>query len=62
MTWEIRTNLGRHTRAGSNGNGWLWEIGRDQDVVRVMIEISGEAWATDAPRLPEDTRRALETD
>jgi hypothetical protein len=62
MTWEIRTNLGRHARAGVDGNGWLWEIGRGDQVARVMIEISGPAWAIAPPDLPEDTRRALETD
>jgi hypothetical protein len=60
-TWEIRTSLGR--RAGeSDGSGWLWEIGRRDRLARVMIEISGSAWSTDPLDLPEDTRRALETD
>jgi hypothetical protein len=27
-----------------------------------MFEISGTAWSSDPLRLPEDTRRALETD
>jgi hypothetical protein len=60
--WEIRTNLGRHAAAGVDGSGWLWEIGRGEEVARVMIEISAAAWSTDPPLLPEDTRRALETD
>jgi hypothetical protein len=60
--WEIRTNLGRRARPGCDGTGWLWEISRDDEVARVMIEISEASWSTDAVDLPEDTRRALETD
>jgi hypothetical protein len=61
MTWEIRTSLGRHERTEA-GNGWLWEIGRGDEVARVLVEVSGAALATDPLGLPEDTRRALETD
>jgi hypothetical protein len=62
MPWAIRANLGRHVRAGADGGGWLWEIDRGDEVARVVIEISGEAWAADPLGLGEDTRRALETD
>lgn len=62
MTWEIRTNLGRHARAGADGTCWVWEIGRGDQLARVIIEISGSAWSTDPLDLPEDTRQALETD
>jgi hypothetical protein len=62
MTWEIRTSLGRHARAGVDGSGWLWEISRGDQVACVMIEISGAAWSANPLGLPEDTRRALETD
>jgi hypothetical protein len=62
MIWEIRTGLGRHGRAGVDGSGWLWEIGRGDQVARVTIEISGSVWSADPLALPEDTRRALETD
>jgi hypothetical protein len=62
MTWEIRANLGRHVRPGADGGGWLWELERGDEVVRVAIEISGEAWTADPLGLPEDTRRALGTD
>jgi hypothetical protein len=61
MGWEISANLGAHTRAGA-ARGWLWEITRGEQVVRVVIEISGTAWSSDPLRLPDDTRRALETD
>jgi hypothetical protein len=60
--WEIRTSLGRQARPGVDGNGWLWEIGRGKQVARVLIEISDAAWSSDPRRLPDDTRRALETD
>jgi hypothetical protein len=60
--WEISANLGRHARPGGDGSGWLWEISRDDQVARVMIEMSEEAWSTDPVGLPEETRRALETD
>jgi len=60
--WEIRTNLGRHVRPSGDGSGWLWEVSRDDQVARVMIEISEAAWSTDPVGLPEETRRALETD
>ncbi len=60
MSWEICANLGRC--AGAGGNGWLWEIARGEEVARVVIEISADAWSSDRRELPEDTRRALETD
>jgi hypothetical protein len=60
--WEIRANLGRHARPRGDGSGWLWEVSRDDKVARVMIEISEAAWSTDPVGLPEETRRALETD
>jgi hypothetical protein len=62
MIWEISAGLGRHGRAGVDGGGWLWEISRRGQVARVTIEISDAVWSTDPLALPEDTRRALETD
>src|SRR3954462_5937341 len=60
--WEIRANLGPHARPRGDGSGWLLEVSRDDQVARVMIEISEAAWSTDPVGLPEETRRALETD
>jgi hypothetical protein len=60
-TWEIRTSFGRQVGAFDR-SGWLWEIGRGDQLARVMIEISGSAWSSDPLDLPEDTRQALETD
>jgi hypothetical protein len=62
VNWEIRTGLGRHGCTGVDGSGWLWEISRGGHVARVTIEMSGAVWSTDPQALPEDTRRALETD
>jgi hypothetical protein len=62
MGWEIRANLGKHARAGADAHGWLWEITRGAEVAQVVVEISETAWSSDPLALPEDTRRALETD
>jgi hypothetical protein len=62
VTWEISANRGRHARPGVDAGGWLWEITCGDQVARVLIEISATARASDPLRLPEDTRRALETD
>jgi hypothetical protein len=62
VTWEISANLGRRPRPGVDAGGWLWEITRGDQVAQVFIEISPTAWSSDPPQLPEDTRKALETD
>jgi hypothetical protein len=62
VSWEISTNLGRHVDTGGDARGWLWEITRGDQVARIVIEISGTAWSSDPLGLPDDTRRALETD
>jgi len=62
VNWEIGANLGRHERPGVDARGWLWRITRGDQAVEVVIEVSGTAWSSDPLRLPEDTRRALETD
>jgi hypothetical protein len=62
VRWEISANLGRYERPGVDARGWLWAIKRGDEAVEVVIEISGTAWSSDALRLSEDTRQALETD
>jgi hypothetical protein len=62
MSWEIRANLGMHARPSVDARGWLWEITRGAEVARIAIEISEAAWSSDPLALPDDTRRALETD
>jgi hypothetical protein len=48
--------------AGVDGRGSVWELSRGEQVALVVIEISAAAWSADPLDLPEDTRRALETD
>ncbi|HWI00248.1 MAG TPA: hypothetical protein VNT27_07945 [Propionibacteriaceae bacterium] len=60
--WEISANLGRYTRTSGNAHGWLWEITRGPQLAHLVIEISDAAWLSNPLRLPDDTRRALETD
>jgi hypothetical protein len=62
VTWEIRANLGIHARTGVDAGAWLWEITRGGKVAQVMVEISETAWSSDPLDLPDDTRRALESD
>jgi hypothetical protein len=62
VTWEIRANFGPHARTGVGARGWLWEITRGGQVAQVMVEISETAWSSDPLDLPDDTRRALESD
>lgn len=62
MSWEITTNLGRREREGVDARGWLWAITRGDQAAQVVVEISETAWSSDPLSLPEDTRRALETD
>jgi hypothetical protein len=62
VSWEISGNLGRRVRSGAEAGGWLWEITRGNEVAHVLIEISASARSSDPLHLPEDTRRALETD
>jgi len=62
MNWRISANLGRRTRAGVKASGWLWQITRGHQIATVLIEISARAQSSDPLHLPDDTRRALETD
>ena len=62
MTWEISANLGRHRRPDGSARGWLWEVTRDDQIARIVIEIDETAWSSDPSTLPDDTRQALETD
>jgi hypothetical protein len=62
VAWTISANLGRHARPEGDARGWLWELTRGDQVVRIVIEISETAWSSDPSRLPDDTRQALETD
>lgn len=37
--WEIRTSLGPYQRAGADASGWLWEAGRGEQGVHVVIAV-----------------------
>jgi hypothetical protein len=60
--WEVSVNLGRHARDGVDAHGWLWEVVDGERVAQVLVEVSDAAWSNEPLRLPDDTRRALETD
>jgi hypothetical protein len=60
--WEISANLGVYARPGVDARGWLWELARDGAAAQVVVELTGSAWSSFPPNLPEDTRQALETD
>src|SRR5438093_1620567 len=59
MTWTINNNLGPESRSGVDAGGWLWEIERDGEARRVLVEITGAALAVDQTELPSDTREAI---
>lgn len=60
--WEILGNLGPYARSGFDAGGWLWEIERDGEAKRVLVEITGTALAVSTEYLPADTRAAIETE
>jgi hypothetical protein len=60
VSWEISANLGKH--ASADARSWLWELTRDAEVARVVVEIGEAAWSSEPLDLPDDTRHALETD
>jgi hypothetical protein len=60
--WEIIGSLGPYARSGFDAGGWLWEIQRDGDAKRVLVEVTGSALASSIDSLPEDTRTAIQTD
>lgn len=62
MPWEINGRIGPYARSGVDANGWLWELTKDGFARRVLVEISGTAWAVDASTLPEETREAIRTE
>jgi hypothetical protein len=62
VPWQIGGQLGVHARAGVDASGWLWEIIREDDARRVLVEISGTAGGSDPATLPKDTARAIESE
>jgi hypothetical protein len=62
MPWEVAGQVDFDGRPGVDASGWLWEIKRDGDARRVLVEITGTANAVDRDGLPADTRQAIETE
>jgi hypothetical protein len=62
VAWSISGRISPYARPGVDANGWLWEIEREGVAKRVLVEISGTAWATDSRALPEETREAIDTE
>jgi hypothetical protein len=61
MPWSVSGRISPYARPGVDASGWLWEIEQDGESRRVLVEISGTAWAIALGTLPEDTRRAIQT-
>jgi hypothetical protein len=67
VTWELDAQVGPQARSGVDAHGWLWEIRRGEewptgDVRRVLVEVSGTAWAVNRTTLPDDTVQAIDTE
>ena len=62
MPWRINGRISPYARPGVDANGWLWEIERDGEPRRVLVEISGTAWASAEEALPRETREAIHTE
>jgi hypothetical protein len=62
MAWRISGKVSPYARAGVDANGWLWEIEREGLVRRVLVEVTGTAWAVESAALPEETRDAIATE
>jgi hypothetical protein len=60
--WQIAGNLGVYARSGFDASGWLWEIEKDGESRRVLVEITGTALAVAPETLPEDTRDAISSE
>jgi hypothetical protein len=57
----VNGQVGPHTRAGADASGWLWEVQRDGEPKRVLVEVSGTARAVAEHTLPDETREAIRT-
>jgi hypothetical protein len=60
--WSINGNLGPHTRPGVDASGWLWEIERNGEARRVLVEVTGSARASRESSLPGETAAAIRTE
>ena len=62
MPWTISRQVEPHARPGVDAKGWIWEIERDGDTRRLMVEISRTALGVDEQALPIDTAAAIKTE
>src|SRR5437588_12560087 len=62
MPWSINGRIGPYARPGVDATGWLWEIQRDGVAHRVLVEVSGTAWAVTEGTLPDETREAIRSE
>ena len=60
--WQISGKVGAYARRGVDANGWLWEIERDGVANRVLVEVSGTAWAVGETSLAADTLDAIRSE
>lgn len=64
MPWNISGQVEPHSRSGVDAHGWLWEIERDGEERRVLVEVAGTVWAIHGVggQLFEQVRQAIETE
>lgn len=60
--WTINGNIGPHARSGVDASGWLWEIEREGEERRVLVEVSRSALASTESSLPGETAAAIRTE
>jgi hypothetical protein len=63
MAWQLEPNSGPFPGPweGKDAVSWVWEIYRDGEAVRVLVEVSGTAMAVADEYLPDETARARAT-
>ena len=62
MPWTISRQVEPHTRPGVEADGWIWEIERDGETRRLMVEIMRTALVGDEQALPITTAAAIKTE
>jgi hypothetical protein len=62
MPWAINGQIQPYARSGVDAEGWLWEIERDGEARRVLVEITRTALAVNRDTLPGDTDAAITTE
>jgi hypothetical protein len=62
VPWIINGQIQPYARSGVDAEGWLWEIERDGEARRVLVEITRTALAVNRDTLPGDTGAAIRTE